>query len=65
MEDIKEYIAISGMGIKGSAVLTSYAKEFKEKIMKLVLFAMIPRIVLGEGYLLERIRFSTCKYQNN
>lgn len=27
MEDIMEYIAISGMGINGSAVLTSYAKE--------------------------------------
>lgn len=60
-----EDIAISGMGINGSAVFTSYEKEFKEKIMKLLLFAMIPRIVLGEGYLLERIRFSTCKYQNN
>lgn len=65
MEDIMEYIAISGKGINGSAVLTSYAKELKEKIMMLLLFTMIPRIVLGEGYLLERIRFSTCKYQNN
>ena len=27
MEDIMEYIAISGKGINGSAVLTSYAKE--------------------------------------
>lgn len=51
-----EDIAISGMGINGSAVFTSYEKEFKEKIMKLLLFAMIPRIVLGEGYLLERIQ---------
>lgn len=31
MEDIMEYIAISGMGINGSAVLTSYAKELKDK----------------------------------
>lgn len=51
MEDIMEYIAISGKGINGSAVLTSYAKELKEKIMMLLLFTMIPRIVLGEGYL--------------